>query len=196
MPKSAREITRDDLLDIDEYAPVRKARRLALLPAKKLRRVAIGPDATAYFENYDTMWLQVQDMLYTEKGGEAQIADELAAYNPLIPKGHELVATIMFEIANEARRDRFLRSITGIERHIFLQIGDHKIYAVPEGDVERTAPDGKTSSVHFVRFAFGDADIKAWNDASTPVMLCMDHPAYAHCAVLSDETRSELARDF
>lgn len=196
MPKSAREITRDDLMDIEDYAPVRKARRMALLPVKKLRRVAIGPDATAYFENYDTMWLQVQDMLYTERGGEAQIADELAAYNPLIPKGHELVATIMFEIPNEERRRRFLREITGIERHIFLQVGDHKIYAVPEEDVERTAADGKTSSVHFVRFPLSDADIAAWGDPATPVLLGMDHPAYAHTAVLSAQTRAELAKDF
>ena len=196
MPKSAREITRDDLMDIEDYAPVRKARRMALLPVKKLRRVAIGPDATAYFENYDTMWLQVQDMLYTERGGEAQIADELAAYNPLIPKGHELVATIMFEIPNEERRRRFLREITGIERHIFLQVGDHKIYAVPEEDVERTAADGKTSSVHFVRFPLSDADIAAWGDPATPVMVGMDHPAYAHTAVLSAQTRAELAKDF
>ncbi len=196
MPKSAREITRADLMDIEDYAKERKQRRLSLLPVKKLRRVAIGPDATAYFENYDTMWLQVQDMLYTEKGGEAQIADELAAYNPLIPKGHELVATIMFEIPNEARRDRFLRTITGIERHIFLQIGKHKVYAVPEADVERTAADGKTSSVHFVRFALSDDDIAAWNDPDTPVLVGMDHPAYAHSATLSPQTRAELAKDF
>ena len=196
MPRSARKITRDDLLSVEEYAPQRKARRRALLPMKQRRRVAIGPDATLYFENFDTMLLQVQDMLYIEKGGEAQIVDELAAYNPLIPKGNELVATLMFEIDNEARRDRVLRAITGIERHIFLQIGDEKVYAKAEEDVERTAPDGKTASVHFIRFSLSAAQIKAWKNPQTALMAGMDHPAYAHLAILSDETRAELARDF
>ncbi len=196
MPRSARTITKADLMPIEDYAPIRKEHRAKLLPMKKRRRIAVGPDATFYFENFDTMLLQVQDMLYIEKGGDAQLADELAAYNPLIPKGNELVATIMFEIDNEARRDRFLRAISGIERHIFLQIGQHIIRAKPEQDVERTADDGKTSSIHFVRFALSDADIKAWQNPQTMIMAGIDHPAYAHMAVLSAQTRAELAKDF
>src|SRR5579859_378969 len=98
MPASTRRVTAEDLLPDADYALERKARRAALLPAKRLRRVSMGPHCTLIFENYDTMLFQIQEMLLVEKGGAAQVEDELAAYNPLIPQGRELVATVMFEI--------------------------------------------------------------------------------------------------
>ena len=94
---SARQITRDDVLSMDEYGKMRAAKRREMIELKKPRRVPVGPDATFYFENYETMWAQVHEMLWIERGGEEQIVDELAAYNPLIPQGRELVATLMFE---------------------------------------------------------------------------------------------------
>src|SRR5436309_8756316 len=98
MPASERKITPADLLAYEKYAAERGQFRKNLIPIKKNRRVEVGPFATFYFENYDTMWLQVHEMLHIEKGGEAQIADELQAYNPLIPQGRELIATLMLEI--------------------------------------------------------------------------------------------------
>src|SRR5215472_2711504 len=96
--RGRRAITRTDILPLDEYVKIRRERRGKITELKKRRRIEVGPFATFYFENFATMWQQIQEMLYIEKGGETQIADELAAYNALIPRGSELVATIMFEI--------------------------------------------------------------------------------------------------
>jgi len=101
MPATPRQITPADLIPDADYARERRERRLALLPVKRLRRIELGPVCTVHFECYETMLFQVQEMLLTEKGGAAQVPDELAAYNPLIPQGSELVATVMFEIDDE-----------------------------------------------------------------------------------------------
>jgi len=196
MPADARIITRDDIMDMAEYGLIRKQKRAELRPLKTLRRIAVGPFATFYFETFVTMWHQVHEMLYAEKGGDAQLADELAAFNPLIPQGDELVATLMFEITDEIMRANILRQLTHVERHIFVQIGDEKINASADDDVERTAEDGKTSSVHFVRFAFTPAQIEAFKTSADPVMLGFDHPNYGHMAALSSESRAALAKDF
>jgi len=152
MPKIKRHITRDDIIPDSDFAKVRNERRAELLPIKRLRRVALGPVATVYFECYDSMLFQIQEMLLIEKGGDAQILDELAAYNPLVPQGSELVATIMFEIDDPARRAAFLARLGGVEDQFLLEIGDDRVQGVPEGDVERTRDDGKASAIHFVRF--------------------------------------------
>ncbi len=196
MPKDQRTITKDDLISDAAYGQERKARRLALLPVKKLRRIAIGPYATVYFESYDTMLQQVQEMLYVEKGGEEQIIDELTAYNPLIPKGDELVFTLMFEIDEPKRREAILRTLGGIEDHVYLQIGDEKVYAQAEDDVERTTDDGKTSSVHFMRFKLTPEQRAAFKDPKTQILLGTDHENYGHIAVISPQSRAELAKDF
>jgi hypothetical protein len=194
MPASSRRVTAQDIIPDAQYAAQRKARRAALLPIKRLRRVALGPHCTFYFESYDTMLFQVQEMLLTEKGGPGQLEDELLAYNPLIPQGRELVATVMFEIDDPARRARVLGELGGVEAHLFLQIGDARVVAVPEGDEERTR-DGKTSAVHFLRFALTDALAAAFRDPGVSAMIGCDHPLYGHLAVLSPDTRVELARD-
>ncbi len=196
MSKQMRKITRDDLMDIAEFAKERVARRKDLLVTKKLRRIALGPDATFYFETYDTMWSQVMEMLYIEKGGEAQIADELSAYNPLIPQGRELVATLMFEINDEVRRAKVLGALGGVEETVYLQVGDEKIIARAEEDVDRTSAAGKASSVQFVHFNFTDAQVAAFNDPDCQVILGIGHPSYAHMTSLTPESRAELARDF
>lgn len=191
-----REITRADILSPADYARDRKARRQAMVAIKARRRVEVGPIATFYFESYDTMWHQVHEMLHIERGGEAQIADELAAYNPLIPRGSELVATVMLEIEDPVRRARMLSQLGGIDRHIFLSIGDLTVRAVAEGDIERTREDGKTSSVHFVRFPFTPAAVARFRSEEGQVILGFDHPAYAHMAVMPAAVRAELAQDF
>ena len=111
MPEAQRRITPADILSTSEYDQQRKSLKANLIPMKKLRRVEVGPFATFYFENYATMWLQVQEMLRIEKGGEEQIPGELAAYNPLIPQGEELIATMMLEIEDEKRRNAVLLTL-------------------------------------------------------------------------------------
>ena len=194
MPASARRVTADDLIPDAEYALQRKARRAALLPAKRLRRVHLGPHCTFIFESYDTMLFQIQEMLLTERGGAAQVEDELLAYNPLIPQGRELVATVMFEIEDADRRAAILNQLGDVEGHFFMSIGRARVTGEPEGDEERTR-DGKTSAVHFLRFRFTDEAAAAFRDPATPVMIGCDHPRYGHLAVLAEDTRAELARD-
>ena len=177
------------------FGAERKARRAALLPAKRLRRIALGPYCTVYFESYETMLFQVQEMLLIEKGGEAQLADELAAYNPLIPQGRELVATVMFEIDDPVRRERVLGELGGVEDHFYLEVDGTRAGGVQEGDIERTREDGKTSSVHFLRFALSETQAQAFRAPGAKALIGCDHPLYAHMAALSEETRTELARD-
>ena len=191
-----RRITRADVLTLDEFERGRQARRAELIAKKRDRRVACGPIGTFYFENYDTMWWQIHEMLRIEKGGEAQIEDELRAYNPLIPNGRELVATLMFEIEDPVRRARELSALGGVETAISIRVGDQTICAVAEADVERTKADGKTSSVHFLHFPFTPAQINAFRDPGQTAMLVIDHPAYGHAAILSPAARAALAEDF
>ena len=196
MPAAARQITPADLIPDADYAKERRDRRLALLPIKRLRRVALGPVCTFIFESYDTMLFQVQEMLLTEKGGAEQVPDELAAYNPLIPQGSELVATVMFEIVDEVRREQTLARLGGVEDRFFVQIGDTRASGVPESDIERTREDGKTSSVHFLRFTLTPDQIARFRDPATQILIGCDHEQYSHLAGLTPATRAELARDF
>jgi hypothetical protein len=163
---------------------------------KKLRRIEVGPFATFYFENYATMWLQVQEMLRIEKGGEEQIAGELAAYNPLIPQGDELIATMMLEIEDGNRRNATLLTLGGIEESVFLQIGNDLIAATPTEYDDRTTADGKTSSVHWLRFKLTADQIARFRSGSERVVLGLSHTNYGHMAVLTAEARSALSKDF
>lgn len=196
MPAQDRRITETDILPPGQFGRVRAERRAALLPKKKLRRVDLGPHCTFYFECFDTMLFQVEEMLHIEGGGAAQLADELAAYNPLVPQGDELVATIMFEIDEPDRRARVLARLGGVEECFFIQVGDQRIKGEQEMDTERTREDGKASSVHFVHFRFTPAQKQAFADAGVQVMVGCDHAEYAHMALLSPASRAELAQDF
>jgi hypothetical protein len=194
MPETARKITPADILPTREYDQQRKALKANLIPMKKLRRVEVGPFATFYFENYATMWLQVQEMLRIEKGGDEQVPGELDAYNPLIPQGDELIATLMLEIEDEKRRNAVLLTLGGIEETVFLEIGGDKITATPTEYDDRTTPDGKTSSVHWLRFKLTKDQIARF--AAERVVLGLGHKNYGHMAVLGDETKTALAKDF
>src|ERR1700730_500287 len=127
MPEAQRKITPADLLPVPEYDSRRGALKANLIPVKKQRRVEVGPFATFYFENYATMWLQVQEMLRIEKGGEEQIAGELEAYNAMIQQGADLIATMMLEIEDANRRNTTLLTLGGIEESVFLETGGEKI---------------------------------------------------------------------
>jgi hypothetical protein len=191
-----KQITPADILPAAEYAKRRAAMRTEIVAKKKNRRLEVGPCATFYFECFETMLQQVQEMLHIEKGGEAQIADELTAYNPLIPKGNELVATVMFEIDDPVRRARVLGRLGGIENTMFIKLGDDKIMGLAEQDQDRTNAEGKASSVQFVHFPFTRAQIEKFRKTGETVILGMDHENYAHMAVMPDATRAELAGDF
>jgi len=190
------ELTVKDILGVESYMKIRQERRVKILNKKKLRRAAVGPYATFYFESYDTMWYQVQEMLRIEKGGEDQLRDELEAYNPLIPKGRELVATVMFEIDNANIRTAFLLGLGGVENHIIMRLDDVHIMAIAEQDLDRTNADGKASSVQFVHFSFTNSQIAKFKDINTNVTVGINHPKYGHMAVLSDEMQRELSTDF
>ena len=194
MPEAQRKIVPEDLLPIAEYDQQRKSLKANLIPVKKQRRVEVGPFATFYFENYATMWLQVQEMLRIERGGEEQIAGELDAYNPLIPQGDELIATLMLEIEDANRRNAVLLTLGGIEETVFMEIGDDTIHATPTEYDDRTTPDGKTSSVHWLRFKLAPEMIGRFR--TERVVIGIGHKNYGHMAVLSDETRAALAQDF
>ena len=190
------ELLETDILPPAEYARNRAEWRRKIAAIKRNRRVEVGPFVTFYFESYDTMWLQVHEMVYIEKGGAEQVPGELAAYNPLIPKGAELTATFMIEIDDPDRRHRVLGTLGGIEETAFIGLGSEKIRAAAEADQDRTTAEGKASSVQFVHFPFTPAQIAAFAMPGAQVVLGLDHPNYGHMAVLPEAVRAELAKDF
>jgi hypothetical protein len=196
MPAGNHEITRADVMPMDAYGKIRQERRAEIVANKRRRRLAVGPYATFHFENYDSMWLQVHEMLYIEKGGEEQIPGELEAYNPLVPNGRELVATVMFEIDDPARRKAFLSQLGGVEETVFLQVAGEHIMGVPEADVDRTTADGKASSIQFLHFPFTDAQVEAFRRPGTEVTVGIKHPSYGHMAVMPEAMRAALSADF
>ena len=196
MPREKREIQKEDILPLDVYTEKRRELRKSIVDYKKNRRVALGPYATFYFESYETMLAQVQEMLYIEKGGDEQLKDELSAYNPLIPNGKELTATLMFEIDNPISRAAFLGKVGGIEETVFMKIDGKKIKAVPEEDVDRTSAEGKASSVQFIHFNFTDDQIEKFQSNSSEIELGIDHKEYSHSTKLSKENIASLSTDF
>jgi len=196
MPREKREIQKEDIMPLDVYTEKRSELRKSIVDYKKNRRVALGPYATFYFESYETMLAQVQEMLYIEKGGDEQLQDELSAYNPLIPNGKELTATLMFEIDNPISRAAFLGKVGGIEETVFMKINGEKIKAVPEEDVDRTSAEGKASSVQFIHFNFTDDQIEKFQSNSSEIELSIDHKEYSHSTKLSKENIASLSTDF
>ena len=190
------EISRKHILSMETYATERRDRRREAVAMKRNRRMEVGPVAAFYFENYDTMWHQVHEMLYIERGGEEQIANELAAYNPLIPKGHELIATVMFEIDDEVRRRNFLGRLGGVEETGFLRFADEKIRGVSEADLDRTTAEGKASAVQFIRFPFTQSQVSKFSSEEVEVIIGFEHDNYSHMAVMSQSVRKALVTDF
>ena len=196
MPREKREIQSEDIMPLDVYIKNRKEIRKNIVNFKKDRRIALGPYATFYFENYETMLAQVQEMLYIEKGGDEQLKDELIAYNPLIPNGKELTATLMFEIDNPVSRSSFLGKVGGIEEKIFIKIDGEIVNAIPEQDVDRTSAEGKASSVQFLHFKFTNEQIQKFKLDGAEVEIGIDHNEYSHTTKLSTLNLSSLSADF
>ena len=196
MTKELRKIEKKDLLPPKVYEKSRKQIRKEIVEFKKNRRIPLGPYATFYFESFETMLAQVQEMLYIEKGGDEQLHDELIAYNPLIPNGKELTATLMFEIDNPISRAAFLGKVGGIEEMVFMKINGETVKAVPEEDVDRTSTEGKASSVQFIHFNFNDDQIQKFKSNKSEIELGIDHKEYSHTTKLSEENISSLVADF
>jgi len=196
MTKEHKIVEKVDLLPAETYTKNRKKIRKDLVDLKKNRRIQLGPYATFYFESFETMLGQIQEMLHIEKGGDEQLKDELAAYNPLIPKGNELVATLMFEIDNPITRADFLGKVGGIEEKVYLIVGKETIKSIPETDVDRTSAEGKASSVQFLHFTFTEIQIKNFKDLNMEVVIGIDHDLYNHKQKISDNIRVSLMKDF
>ncbi|HVZ00314.1 MAG TPA: DUF3501 family protein [Dongiaceae bacterium] len=193
---AARKITPADVLPPAEYAARRAELRKQVVALKRNRRIEVGPVATFYFESFETMLQQVQEMIHIEKGGEEQIEGELAAYNPLIPNGKELTATVMFEIDDPIRRGRFLARLGGVEETAFIKLDGETVKGVPEADQDRTNAEGKASSVQFIHFPFTPQQIALFREANRQVVIGFSHPEYSHMAVLPEAARAALAQDF
>ena len=196
MSKDKRQIEKSDLMPTDIYAESRKQIRKNIVEFKKNRRIALGPYATFYFESFETMVAQIQEMLHIEKGGDEQLKDELTAYNPLVPNGKELTATLMFEIDNPLSRGAFLGKVGGIEKNIFMKIDNEIVKAVPEDDVDRTSAEGKASSVQFIHFRFNDDQISKIKLGNVNIELGINHKEYAHTTKLTEENIKSLLADF
>jgi len=193
--KQKRAITRADIIPISEYRKIRKGHRLKLIEVKRRRRMVIGPFMTLSFENYDTMWMQVHEMLLIEQGGNDQIDGELDAYNPLIPNGSELVATMMLEIEDEKRRQRVLPALGHIEDMITISFDGEVVKGLPDKDVDRTTEEGKTSSVHFLHFPFTPVHIEKFQAGASQVIIGCSHQNYRHMAVMADDVYASLSGD-
>ena len=196
MPREKKLIQKEDIMPLDVYTIQRKDLRKKIVDFKKNRRIPLGPYATFYFESYETMLAQVQEMLYIEKGGDEQLKDELTAYNPLVPNGKELTATLMFEIDNPVSRAAFLGKVGGIEEKVYMKVSGDLIKAVPEKDVDRTSAEGKASSVQFIHFKFNDDQINKFKSDSSEIELGIDHDEYSHSTKLTKANIHSLISDF
>jgi len=196
MTREKRLIQKEDIMPLDVYTQQRKELRKKIVEFKKDRRVSLGPYATFYFESFETMLAQVQEMLYIEKGGEDQLKDELLAYNPLVPNGKELTATLMFEIDNPVSRATFLGKVGGIEEKVYMKVDSDMIKAVPEEDVDRTSAEGKASSVQFIHFKFNDEQVKKFKSNPSVIEIGINHKEYSHSTKLSEVTIKSLSEDF
>jgi hypothetical protein len=190
------DITLADILPPADYAKIRVESRRRIAARKRNRRVEVGPFTTFYFENFETIWLQIQETIHIEKGGLEQAPDEIAAYDPLIPKGRELVATFMIEIDDPLRRARVLATLGGIEETAFIDLNGERIAGVAEKDQDRTSAEGKASAVQFVHFLFTDAQVAAFREPGARVSIGFAHPNYGHIAVVPEAVRAELSGDF
>nr|WP_197703010.1 MULTISPECIES: DUF3501 family protein [Thiohalobacter] len=188
-------LTRDDLYSLEKYSEVRPEFRSKVLAHKKHRKVALGPNATLYFEDRLTMQYQIQEMLRAERIFEAEgIEDELAAYNPLIPDGSNWKATFMIEVSDPEERKQLLARLVGVEDKVWVRVGEHPaVYAIADEDLERETEE-KTSSVHFLRFELTPEMVDAIRNGAG-VSAGIDHPEFPHQVELPSAVARSLAAD-
>jgi hypothetical protein len=196
MHKTMHKIARDSLLSLETYARQRKEFRARVMAHKRDRTVHLGAHVTLIFEDELTLRYQVQEMLRIERTFEEQgIQDELDVYNPLIPDGRNLKATMMIEYADAEERKHALSKLKGIEDRVWVQAeGCARIYAIADEDLERENEE-KTSAVHFLRFELDDEMARALK-YGVGLALGVDHPSYqAEVSTVAAGVRASLARD-
>lgn len=188
-------LTHDQLYSLEQYARLRPEFRTRVIAHKKIRVVPVGPHATLHFEDRLTMQYQVQEMLRLERMFEpAAIQEELDVYNPLIPDGSNWKATFMIEFPDEAERKIQLARLIGIEKALWIQVGDFaRVTPIANEDLDRETEE-KTSSVHFLRFELTPAMCQAVK-AGAAIRVGIDHPHYRHETTLPPATRDSLAAD-
>jgi hypothetical protein len=193
-------IDRAEILDLPAYEAVRDAFRSKIIAEKKVRRVALGPRATAVFESRETMLLQIQEMLRTERiTRAAAVQHEIDTYNELVPGDAELSVTVMIEIPDRDERDAFLARAVGFEKHVRLVAGGERLAA---HSIDRSAGNtDRTTAVHYLKIALTPGAVAAVRAAAAggggapEITLEVDHPAYAARTVLARETLLILAED-
>lgn len=189
-------LTRENIYSLEKYSEVRDEFRRKVMEHKRERRLALGTNATLYFEDRLTMQYQVQEMLRIERIFEAEgIEDELNAYNPLIPDGSNWKATFMVEFPDVSERKAMLQKLVGIEDRVWLQIGEsEKLRPISDEDLERESED-KTSAVHFLRFELSPDHVKALK-AGAPLAAGIDHPQYqVEIRPVPEDVRRSLLND-
>ncbi|MAR78749.1 MAG: hypothetical protein CMM18_00805 [Rhodospirillaceae bacterium] len=195
MSKTKRIISIEDILHPESYKKVRKEKKVKMVEIKKVRRLSVGPYATFYFENYETIWHQIHEMIFIEKGGFTQAKEEISAYKNLVPNGSELIATLMFEIDSKSDREVFLKKVSGIEKYIYITIGKERILAISEDDINRTRNDGKTSAVHFLHFNLSKEQINSFKNMGNKVTLSFGHPEYSYSHKIENNLKNSLLGD-
>jgi hypothetical protein len=188
-------IHRDSLLSLEAYAKQRSQFRAKVMEHKMRRTVHLGGNVTLQFEDELTVRYQVQEMLRIERIFEEEgIQHELDAYNPLVPDGSNWKATMMIEYPDPRERRRMLAALRGIERRVWVQVGElEHVYAIADEDLEREN-DEKTSSVHFLRFELAAA-MRERLRGGAAVRIGVDHPQYRAAVELAPEVRAALASD-
>ena len=193
MPKMSRRITRSDVLHVERYLVERPEHRARIRPLQQTRRLEVGPCASLAFESWDTIWFQIQEMLVAGGGGSADIDDELAAFNPLVPNGRSLVATLMLEIDSARQRRSLLPRLEGIERSVSLVFGSTQIRGRPQDDLG--APNGGAQALRFLHFDFAPLQAARFKLGGVLARVLIDHPQYTHAADMPEKLRVTLARD-
>lgn len=188
-------LTRADLMSLEQYSEQRKAFRDQVMAHKTARKIAVGPNASLYFEDRLTVQYQVQEMLRVERIFEAAgIEEELEAYNPLIPDGSNWKATFMLEFSDPEERKVWLTKLLGIERQTWVQVhGFEPVFAIANEDLSRETAD-KTAAVHFMRFELSSAMVAAVK-ADAAISMGINHPNYTYKTELAAASRPSLAAD-
>jgi hypothetical protein len=197
MMAAMQKLVETDLLSLERYSRERPEFRARVIAHKKNRQLNVGPNTMWLFEDRLTVQYQVQEMLRTERIFEAEgIAEELAAYNPLIPDGSNLKVTLLIEYPDPEQRRVALEKLRGVEDRCWVQVADlPRLYAIADEDLEREN-DVKTSAVHFLRFEFG-AEMAAKLKGGAALAVGIDHPEYRHeLRPVPENIRSALAADF
>jgi hypothetical protein len=186
-------VDRSELLDLGAYEEIRERFRARVIEEKKQRRVALGSNMSVVFENHDTVLFQIQEMLRTERiTKESGILHELETYNELIPDRFGLSVTIFVEYPEREERERMLQALAGLEERWYVSVGGERILGVER---ERGDDPSRTTAVHYVKFALGEARARAVREGKATIAIGVDHPAYTAEVELPEHTRQSLLDD-